>query len=1076
MKNTLLTLSFSLFFMAAFAQGVQQLNWYSFGHNTGEGYDVLMLANGEQMVTGGSLGRVIMKRDNQGYKKWSRSYWQSGGYMGFGKMLPCSGSTFIVQGVATTTAVYASCIFVAKADTAGNILWAKKMYRGTDTRFQKMIMTSDHHMMVLITDTNRTLLVKMDTSGNIIWSKQYYELNGIQGIVGYDIVQLPNGTFVISGTCSGLMVSFTPGLYPLYNAICIFKVDTAGNYLSGKMLLKSQINSNVGYVLLGGAHYYSVGTNLFRCSDNSYILRILSGFYNSYGGGTAFLWRLDSNFIATSHMSYNTQAPMSVLSEYPTGRLNIFQYGGSDGEYGTPVHPLLIRSNLALGNTQTVQYFATAPSGWGHITFDDAHRLADGSFIATGTHPANNQLLVMKTDTAGWEACVAQPYTLPPPVADTSLKTYPLTGIYADTGITVQALSLLDSAISSVHCDCDSLPVAKFGVTLSGYTASFHDSSTNTLTWSWSFGDNTPFDTNSNPVHTYTGTLHRFITLYVTNRCGFSSFKYELNPFPLAFVVDSTTCNTLCNGAMTVTPLGGTPPYMYQLGNGPFQASNTFSNLCGTSYNITIVDSNGLTAGKTVLVPAKYTVSAQAGSKNSACFGSANGKAWAQMVNGVGPYTYMWNANSTLNTDTLFNLGPGIDSVLIKDVNQCSLKQYFNLSQPPQLTVTSANNSCTLRAYPYGGTPPYRFSLTVPPVYGLPIAGYFEQLNPAPGVYTITVKDSNGCIATTTQTVTGPPQLTITDTHQDASCYNDSNGAVNVTVGGGTPVYHYSWSNMTSWDHPYMTGLHAGPVVVTVQDYHFCVIKDTIIITQPALLADSISKLDLLCYGDSVGMAIVYAYGGTSPYQYTWLTTPVQHTDTIQQLTAGNCALLITDDHGCTVTDTVSITEPTPLQTSITTTPDNGGCTGTAAVTATGGIGIYQYAWSNGPASVLTTGLCGGVLYTVTVSTTPACFVVDTVLLSFPVGIEETLSAYNITVSPNPFSDMLMVKWNNRAQLPASVNIFAANGAQVFHSNVIDKTAGKMEITTTGWAPGQYILHVVDANGISLGEWKLLKK
>src|SRR6202012_6243387 len=61
----------------------------------------------------------------------------------------------------------------------------------------------------------------------------------------------------------------------------------------------------------------------------------------------------------------------------------------------------------------------------------------------------------------------------------------------------------------------------------------------------------------------------------------------------------TATCGN-SNGSMTIDPVvGGTPPYSYQLQGGtpvvffPFQASNSFSNLPGGSYVVTIKDFNG---------------------------------------------------------------------------------------------------------------------------------------------------------------------------------------------------------------------------------------------------------------------------------------------------------------------------------------------------------------------------------------------------------------------------------------------------------------------------------------------------
>lgn len=63
-------------------------------------------------------------------------------------------------------------------------------------------------------------------------------------------------------------------------------------------------------------------------------------------------------------------------------------------------------------------------------------------------------------------------------------------------------------------------------------------------------------------------------------------------------VSNAITNNTPCqaaNGAITVTPGGGTGPYTFSLNGGAFQASNIFSNLAPAIYSVTAKDVNSCT-------------------------------------------------------------------------------------------------------------------------------------------------------------------------------------------------------------------------------------------------------------------------------------------------------------------------------------------------------------------------------------------------------------------------------------------------------------------------------------------------
>ncbi|MBN4051344.1 T9SS type A sorting domain-containing protein [bacterium AH-315-M05] len=99
------------------------------------------------------------------------------------------------------------------------------------------------------------------------------------------------------------------------------------------------------------------------------------------------------------------------------------------------------------------------------------------------------------------------------------------------------------------------------------------------------------------------------------------------------------------------------------------------------------------------------------------------------------------------------------------------------------------------------------------------------------------------------------------------------------------------------------------------------------------------------CYGVCDGSAFVTASEGPQPYTYLWNDTLSQITDTAYNLCAGTYVVSVTDNNGCTATDSVIITEPDTLTLTITSiTPStcslgNGG----ACVSITGGTLPYVF-------------------------------------------------------------------------------------------------------------------------------------
>jgi hypothetical protein len=100
----------------------------------------------------------------------------------------------------------------------------------------------------------------------------------------------------------------------------------------------------------------------------------------------------------------------------------------------------------------------------------------------------------------------------------------------------------------------------------------------------------------------------------------------------------------------------------------------------------------------------------------------------------------------------------------------------------------------------------------------------------------------------------------------------------------------------------------------------------------------------VLCFGGNDGSATVTAAGGVAPYTYNWSNGTT--TASNNNLIAGTYTVTVTDDHGCTATTSVTITEPTLLITGIVSSVNVlcfGGNDGSALAGANGGVLPYTY-------------------------------------------------------------------------------------------------------------------------------------
>src|SRR5688572_27542924 len=182
----------------------------------------------------------------------------------------------------------------------------------------------------------------------------------------------------------------------------------------------------------------------------------------------------------------------------------------------------------------------------------------------------------------------------------------------------------------------------------------------------------------------------------------------------------------------------------------------------------------------------------------------------------------------------------------------------------------------------------------------------------------------------------------------NVNCFGNCTGSANTAVQGFVPAPTYSWTTTPVQTTANATGLCAGTYTVYATN-GVCSSNTTVTITQPtAALTATSSQTNVSCFGGSDGTATATPSGGTSPYTYTWNSTPSQSTQTATGLPMGTYACTVTDANGCVTSVAVTITQPATAVTATGTSSPvscNGGSNGTATVAATGGTPGYTYSW-----------------------------------------------------------------------------------------------------------------------------------
>ncbi|MEX0812927.1 MAG: gliding motility-associated C-terminal domain-containing protein [Chitinophagales bacterium] len=380
------------------------------------------------------------------------------------------------------------------------------------------------------------------------------------------------------------------------------------------------------------------------------------------------------------------------------------------------------------------------------------------------------------------------------------------------------------------------------------------------------------------------------------------------------------------------------------------------------------------------------------------CYGDTSGQATVTVTNGEPPFTYEWSngqvVTSSNNSNTMTGLPAGTHYVIVSNDYGCVAFEEIYINQPlePLSILTSDVQDALCKNTPtgsidvtaQGGTPPYSYTWS-------PSAGNSRTINNlAAGNYDLTITDANNCEITSSYTIGEPDSLIVSLSKTDVSCNGGDDGAIQLSVSGGTEPYRFNWSNGATTRH--ISNLIAGNYTVTVTDTNNCQNIQSITIDEPAqpLSATVVSTTDVLCYGGNNGEIELNITGGTAPYRVLWSNSNGIQLSTkatiASNLFADTYEARVIDTMGCEFTIQATIDGPAaPLNTSldITHVMCSGENTGSIDLEVSGGTPPYTYNWDNGSNNQDLQNLTAGT-YIVEVTDANNCSILDTAIINEP--------------------------------------------------------------------------------------------
>jgi hypothetical protein len=394
----------------------------------------------------------------------------------------------------------------------------------------------------------------------------------------------------------------------------------------------------------------------------------------------------------------------------------------------------------------------------------------------------------------------------------------------------------------------------------------------------------------------------------------------------ITVVVSTTQVNPTTgqsNGSITATATGGSG-FTYSLNNGTFQSSGTFTALAAGNYTITAKNSNGCIGIATITLtatdPCAGITVVVSTTQVDPTAGQSNGSITATATGGTG-FTYSLNNGAFQASGTFTGLAAGNYTVTAKNSNGCTGVKVVALGaanpcagitvtvSTTQVNPTTGQSNGSITATATGGTG-FTYSLNGGAFQS---SGTFTGL--AAGTYTVTAKNSNGCLGTATVTLvaTNPCAgvTVVVTTTQVNPTQGQSNGSITASATGGTG-FTYSLNGGAFQASGTFSGLAAGTYTVTAKNSNGCLGSTTVtlIATSPCtginIVISTVIVNNTPCVTPATGSITVTATG-SSGFTYNINGGAYQASNVFSALATGNYTVGVKDLNGCTKTATATV-------------------------------------------------------------------------------------------------------------------------------------------------------------------------
>jgi len=414
--------------------------------------------------------------------------------------------------------------------------------------------------------------------------------------------------------------------------------------------------------------------------------------------------------------------------------------------------------------------------------------------------------------------------------------------------------------------------------------------------------------------------------------------------------------------------------------------------------------------------------------------GNISGNTASTIINNLAAGNYSFNVTNSFGCTS-----SNATLITINTVLGAPLAPTVNITQP---TCTVATGSFIITA----PDPNLLYSLDGAAFSAYPVGGYTGIVT---GTHSLLAQAIGGCLSPFTYITIDAqplspalPTLSITQ----PTC-TIATGEIDVVSDTTALTFSFDSAPFSSYPVNGFTA-NAGIHTLAIQNLSGCaptVINNIVINPQPQTPVINASATAITCFGD-YSTITVSATGGVLPYEFSMNDTTFQPSNMFL-VPAGSYTISIKDSNGCSnKTDTIFLTQPLPITGTVVASPIAcHGDSSTLIISASGGVGAYEYSINSGLYQTSNTFIVPAGDYTIDIRliNNPACYaaVSPKITIIQPEKLKIVASYEAIKYC----GDSTIIK-------------ISANGGKPPYTGLGDFTKG----------PGVWTFTVVDSNGCSV--------